>query len=288
MKYMIGNNITTVCCYLFIAIQAASCSAAKKSETTPSKIEIGIGLYTFKNHSFAKALSLASDSAKVRYIEGFTYYKLGADFDNQYFGKLQDEKHIATIIESLKKNNLQMISMFLGGSTKEEWIRSFNLARGLGLQYIVSEPAKRDWDYLDSMAAVYNVKIAIHQHAKSHNSPYWHPDSVLVALEGHPNFRVCADLGHWARSGLDVVECLKKLEGYIVELHLKDVSALGEANAEDVNPGKGIIDWPGVLKELKRQRFRGIAYIECEHNFDNNINDVRETIQFISNLWDEK
>jgi sugar phosphate isomerase/epimerase len=34
----------------------------------------------------------------------------------------------------------------------------------------------------------------------------------------------CCDTGHWVRSGLHPVECLKKLEGRILGFHLKDVA----------------------------------------------------------------
>ena len=49
------------------------------------------------------------------------------------------------------------------------------------------------------------------------------PDSVLAAIKGHPNIGSCADVGHWSRNGLNPVECLKKLEGHVFGVHLKDI-----------------------------------------------------------------
>ncbi len=136
---------------------------------------------------------------------------------------------------------------------------------------------------IDSLAGLYKMKIAIHEHAKG-ISAYWHPDSVLAAIKGHANIGACADLGHWARSGLNPVECLKLLDGHIIGLHLKDVAEMNNAKAQDVDPGTGVIDFTGVIKELKRQNFKGYIQVECEHNMENNLADVKDAIRYINEL----
>ena len=35
----------------------------------------------------------------------------------------------------------------------------------------------------------------------------------------------CADIGHWVRSGLQPVECVKILKGRIMSSHMKDLHA---------------------------------------------------------------
>jgi len=52
---------------------------------------------------------------------------------------------------------------------------------------------------IDSLAGAYGIRVAIHGHWKG-VSAYWHPDSTLKALEGHPDFGVCADLGHFPKA----------------------------------------------------------------------------------------
>ena len=80
--------------------------------------------------------------------------------------------------------------------------------------------------------------MAIHEHPKGH-SIYWDPDSVLAAIKGRsPLMGACTDVGHWMSSGLDPVECLKKLDGHIICLHFKDLNEM--ARAHDVPWGTGI------------------------------------------------
>ena len=104
--------------------------------------------------------------------------------------------------------------------------------------------------------------------------------SVLEASNGHPNIGAVADIGHWARNGLDPVECLKKLEGRVYGLHLKDVVKFNQVDAADTVVGKGVIKLGEVLQELKRQNFSGMLSIEHESNWEHNLPDVIEIVKY--------
>lgn len=241
---------------------------------------MGVALYSFHRHPFRTALSMA-DSADVKYVEGFSFYKLGPAFNNIEMGDL-DKAGARTMKEMLTRKRLKMTSMYIGGAKDlQGWKRYFELASELKLEYIVCEPEKFHWDLLDSLAGIYGIKVAIHEHARG-LSNYWHPDSVLAAIKGRKNIAACADLGHWVRSGLDPMMCLKKLEGHIAGLHLKDVSESGNIKARDVTPGEGAIDFRAVAKELQRQKFSGYIQVECEHNMDNNVADVKDAIRYFN------
>ena len=239
--------------------------------------KMGVALYSFNHHSFKKSLDMA-DSCGVKYVEGFSFHKLGEGFGDITMDGL-DKKSIAIMKTMLREKHLMMASMYAGGADNlEGWKKYFELAHELNLQYLVCEPGKKQWDMIDSLAGVYHIKIAVHDHVKP--SPYWHPDSVLAIVKGHPNIGACADIGHWTNSGLDAVQCLKILEGHIIGLHLKDV----DRAHHDVIPGNGIIDFAGIVKELKRQHFKGYIEVECEHNMDNNVTDVKAAVDYVNQI----
>ena len=92
---------------------------------------------------------------------------------------------------------------------------------------LVAEPPTNALDIVEKLCIEYNIKVAIHDHPKGH-SIYWNPEAVLAAIKGRtPLMGACADVGHWVRSGLDPVECLKKLDGHIIALHFKDLNKYG-------------------------------------------------------------
>ncbi|MDB5012154.1 MAG: sugar phosphate isomerase/epimerase, partial [Daejeonella sp.] len=244
----------------------------------PGKVKwkLGVALYSFNKHGLDKALTMA-ESSGVKYVEGFSFYNLGPDFKNKSMGDL-DPEGMALMQRMLKEKGLTMSSMYVGDANNEqEWKKYFETARKLGLKYLVCEPRKDLLDMIDSLAGVYKIKIAIHQHVKG-GSIYWHPDSVLAATKGHKNIGACADLGHWVRSGLDPVKCLETLAGHVIVIHLKDVDKSGN----DVDLGTGAIDFSRVVRELRRQKFSGIIDIECEHNMDDNLQDVKEAIDYFN------
>lgn len=242
---------------------------------------MGIALYSFNLFPFSVSLHKA-DSAGVKFVEGFSFHALKGEFKDTTMADLSTHG-IMKMKRMLDEKGIQMRSMYVaGGKDAEEWKRYFEMAKTLSMEFLVCEPKKEHWDLLDSLGEIYKVKIAIHEHAKG-SSAYWHPDSVLAAIKGHKNIGACADLGHWTRSGLDAVECLNQLKGHILGVHLKDVSK-AEIEGEDVIVGKGVIDFAGVVNELKAQNFKGMVYVECEHKMDNNVPDVIESIQYFNKV----
>jgi sugar phosphate isomerase/epimerase len=253
-----------------------------ESDSQKAEWKTGVALYSFNRFSFVDALAKA-DSAGAKYVEGFSFHKLGKEFNDSSMAAISDAE-IDRMKQMLEKKSIEMQSMYVGGAKDAEgWKYYFEMAKKLGMHYLVCEPEKEQWDMLDSLAGLYQIKIAIHEHAKG-KSIYWHPDSVLAAIKGLSNFGACADLGHWVRSGLNPVDCLKKLEGHVIGVHIKDLDESNNINANDVTVGKGVIDFPAIITELKRQQFKGNAYVECEHDWENNLPDVTEAMKYFDSL----
>lgn len=268
----------------FLAVSLIGCGeSSRKVEDQNADWNMGVALYSFNRFSFADAIDKA-DSARVNYVEGFSFHNLGKEFNDKSMSSMNDAD-IQNMKQMLSNKKIKMQSMYVSGAKNEaDWKYYFELAKEMEMQHLVCEPEKESWDMLDSLAGLYKIKIAIHEHAKG-KSIYWHPDSVLAALKNHPNFGVCADLGHWERSGLNPTECLKKLDGHILGVHLKDIHESNNTEAKDVIVGKGVINFPSVVDELKRQHFKGVVHVECEHKMENNLAEVIEGIKYFEGLY---
>lgn len=152
----------------------------------------------------------------------------------------------------------------------------FEFAKEMGIPTIVSEPKEDQFDLIDQLCREYEIKVAIHNHPKP--SRYWHPDTVLEMCKGRSQWiGACTDVGHWVRSGLDPVECLKKLEGRIHDVHMKEIDS-----GHDVVWGAGQGRVKGILEELHRQEYQGSFSIEYEYNWDNNVPEIRQSIDFFN------
>ena len=279
-----------VSCVCIIALIKCNSSTSNNNSTTDSTTagttetsditanwKLGVQMWTFKEFTFADALDKV-DSAGVKYIEAFWGQPLGAGMKDSFGIRMSDESK-GKLKQLLQQKGISIVAMgVIVPKTLDEWKQAFDLAKEFGLSYVTAEPLKNQWDMVDSMAGAYGIKVAIHDHPKP--NVYWSPDSVLAATVGHPNIGSCADVGHWARNGINPVDALKKLEGHVFGVHLKDIKKFDDTKAEDTIVGKGVIDFPPIFQELKRQHFSGMLSIEHESNWYHSVPDIIETVKF--------
>ncbi len=149
----------------------------------------------------------------------------------------------------------------------------------MGIHTVTCEPYLEHLDYVEQLALKYNIQVALHNHPDP--SVYADPRVVAQALEGRdPIMGVCADIGHWKRSGFDPLETLKMFEGRLKVVHLKDLSA----ELDDTTWGTGILPVKEVISELKRQRFDGLISIEYENFTASQLDDIEKSLTFYYKL----
>jgi sugar phosphate isomerase/epimerase len=257
--------------------KAADTAVAAKAPDVTLNWKIGVQMWTFRMFTFEEGIKKV-DSAGVKSIEAFFGQTLFAGSKDQ-FGTGMSADDRAKVKQLLASKGIQIVAMgVISPNNRAEWVKAFDLAKEFGLSYITAEPSKKQWDMVDSLAGQYGIKVAIHDHPKP--NAYWSPDSVLAAVKGHPNIGSCADVGHWSRNGLNPVDCLKKLEGHVFGVHLKDIVKFDKPDAGDTVVTKGVIDFPPIFAELKRQGFSGMMSIEQESNWYHSLPDVMNTVKY--------
>ena len=159
----------------------------------------------------------------------------------------------------------------------------FEFAKTLGLYAITTESVDA-LDTIEKLVKEYDIKVGFHDHPKQANNPnyrMWDPNYVLSVIKDRDaRIGSCADTGHWVRSGLNPVECLRILKGRIISSHLKDLNEMGPG-AHDVPYGAGVSDVPALLTELKAQGFAGNISIEYEYHWENSTPEVGQCIGFV-------
>ncbi len=267
--------------------------------------QIGAQAYTFKELSFADALNRI-DSCGIRYVEAFPGQTIGGGLP----GKMDyhmDEATRAKVLALVKQKKMTVVSYGVVRAENEaDWRQLFAFAKGMGLKQFATEPDPKFMPLISQLADQHDIRVALHNHPRP--SRYWHPDTVLKYTKGlSKRIGACADIGHWVRSGLDPVACLKQLQGRVFELHFKDLhetpsaeylaaqtaprpaaegvgSAVSRAanrvaGPHDVPWGTGVSNIDGVLAELKRQGFKGPLFAEYEHNWGKNAPEVAQSVQ---------
>jgi sugar phosphate isomerase/epimerase len=161
----------------------------------------------------------------------------------------------------------------------------FEFAKKFGIDTLVAEPEPAALDTVEKLCKEYHIRVALHNHPKG-QSIYWSPDSVLAAIKGRtPLMGACADIGHWMRSGLDPLECLKQLDGHIICLHFKDLNETG-MKAHDVPWGTGAGQTRALMAELQRQGFQGAFCVEYEYHWENSQPEIAQSVKFFNATCD--
>lgn len=269
---------TTVIFMLVVLLQLG-CKAQTKKNNHPEATlgwELGAQAYTFNRFTFTEALDKI-DSCGLRYVEAFPQQVIGGGISEKMDYKMSKSSK-AYLKKTLKSKGIRLVSYgVIKTKDSSDWKKIFAFAKSLGVETITCEPEAKDLELISQLCDKYKMNAAIHNHPNP--SFYWNPQTVLASIKGKSKrMGACADIGHWVRSGIDPVQALKQLEGYILQLHFKDLNEFGNKKAHDVHWGTGFSNVKGVIQELKRQNFKGMISAEYEYNWENNVPDVKTSV----------
>jgi len=245
---------------------------------------LGCQAWTFKKFSLLEAIWQTSE-AGVKVIELYPGQRFSAAKPDIKFDHQVGKDIIAAVDTELKKSGVRAVNY---GVVKipedEDGAREiFEFAKELRLYAITTESIEAI-DVIEKLAKEYDLRVGFHNHPRLPLNPFyknWDPNHVLSVVQDRDRrLGAAADTGHWLRSGLDPLNCLKILDGRIVSVHLKDLNRKSLV-AQDVPFGTGIAGIAAILSELKRQRFEGNVSIEYERHWKNNLDEVARCVRFV-------
>ena len=287
---------------LTAAVLLGTCVVAQDAAKTPSAAEklgwqMAIHAYTFRKVSVFECIDKTA-ALGLKYMSLSGSVNLGGT--NTVTTVQITDQDTAAIQKAVAAKGIKLVNIGVVKLPPDEAEsrKVFEFAKKMGIDTLVAEPEPAALDTVEKLCKEYNIKVAIHNHPKP--SQYWNPDTVLDAVKGRtPLMGSCADTGHWLRSGLDPVECLKKLDGRVICLHFKDLvieepktqntaPAAGKKKKSaasamhDVPWGTGVGDVKAQMAELKRQHFHGAFCVEYEYNWDNSMPEIAECVKFFN------
>lgn len=269
-----------------VALTAASAVAEKiPDEYKTGGFAIGCQAYTFNRFSVFEAIEKTAQ-AGGKVIEFFPGQKLSAEEPNVKWDHNAADDVVEKVKAQLTKYHLKAVNYGVVGIPKDEAQarKIFEFAKKLGLYGVTTESVDAI-DTIEKLVKEYDIRVGFHDHPKRANDPgykMWDPNYILsVVKDRDRRIGSCADTGHWVRSGLKPVDCLRILKGRIISSHLKDLNEFGKLEAHDLPYGTGVSDVPAILEELKRQKFEGNISIEYEYAWDHSVPEVAQCIGFV-------
>ncbi len=274
---------------LLTMIPAASALLAMRSQGAPipqpaltaAGFAISVQCWSFNRFTLFEAIKKAA-AAGAGGVEVFPGQKLGGDHGDLKFGPDLPDDKIQAVLDHLKANNLVACNFGVTGISKneDEARKVFELAKKMSLYGVTTESIEAI-DTLEKLAEEYDIKVCFHNHPKKPMYKMWDPDFVFNAVKDrHENVGFCADIGHWATSGLDPLEVIKKIAPRVHAFHMKDRESI-EKWSHDRPFGTGIIDNVAILDEVRKHGFAGNVSIEYEHNWETNLPEVAQCAGYL-------
>jgi sugar phosphate isomerase/epimerase len=261
---------------------------------------VGCQAWTFNKFTVFEAIDKTAE-AGGKVIEFFPGQKLSPEEKDVQFshepikgetrnkGEKLDEAATKAVWDKVKaklaEKHITPVAYGVVGIPKDEAgaKKIFEFAKYFGIKVINTESVDAI-DTFEPLVKQYDIKVGFHDHPKRPDHPeykMWDPEYILsVVKDRDPRIGSCADTGHWVRSGLAPVDCIKILKGHIVSSHLKDLDKK-LPSGHDMPWGQGVSDVPAILAEYKAQGFEGPISVEYEYNWDNNVVDAKACLDYI-------
>jgi len=278
---------------LFLAALMAAVTVAPLTALAETKIPeecksggffVGCQAWTWNNFTVFEAIEKTAQ-AGGKVIEFFPGQKLSKEEPTVSWDHNASTDTIAKVKAQLAKFNITAVNYGVVGIPNDAAgaRKLFEWAKTMGLRAITTESVE-SIDTFEPLVKEFDIMVAFHDHPKQANNPnykMWDPNYILsVVKDRDRRIGSCADTGHWVRSGLKPVDCLKILKGHIISSHLKDLNEM-TPGAHDVPFGFGVSDVAGILDELKSQGFTGNISIEYEFEMDRSMPAVAQCIGFV-------
>ena len=235
-------------------------SNKKQSNDEALPLHLGLASYTFRNFNraqligFMKQLNVLALNAKD--------VKDHLPMDPSEEAKALDDYHAAGI-------QLHAAGAIYFPKDEDADIRSkFEYCKRAGISVIVAgDPTLATLPRIEKFVKEYDIRFAIHNHGPE--DKLWHsPLDVLKAVQSmDPRMGCCIDVGHTARTGIDVVEAIKQVGPRLFNLHMKDLADF-QSKESQVAVGDGKMPVRQIFASLIAMKYKGFLDLEYEVHGD--------------------
>jgi inosose dehydratase len=255
---------------------ASLLSRAAPASPRPRRLKVGLASYSLRKFTLDQAIDMCR-AMDIRYITL-------KDVHLPMTAPPEELKAARAKIEAAG------ITLMGGGviymKNDEAAVRkAFEYARNAGFPLIVGAPDPDAVPLVERMVREYGMPLAIHNHGpedKAYPAPL---DALKLVKDRDRRLGLCMDVGHTLRAGADPVRTVADCGDRLMDLHVKDLRSATDRDSQ-VEVGKGIIDFPGLIRALHQRGFAGHVALEYEVNADHPESGIRESMAYLRGVVD--
>lgn len=244
----------------------ANTAMAATKETTDSNLQLGLAGFTFAKFDVEKSIAMMNRvNIKSLSLKDF------------HLPLNSTPEKIQSVLAQFTAGGISIYAVgVIYMKTKEAVDEAFEYAKKVGVSLIVGVPNPELLDYTEEKVKSTNIRIAIHNHGPE-DKLYPSPKNVYDLIKNRDErVGLCIDIGHSTRAGQDPAKAVLEYNKRVFDLHIKDVSAaIKEGKAMEV--GRGIIDFPALVRALNKIKFKGMCSFEFEKDMSDPLPGLAES-----------
>ena len=176
------------------------------------------------------------------------------------------------------------IDLYGGGviymRSKEEVDHAFTYAKTAGMKVIVGVPEHELLELCNTKVKETGINLAIHNHGPG-DDKYPSPESAYRRVENmDPGMGLCVDIGHIVRIGLDPIKETSRFMDRVLDIHIKDEDK-AEEDGKTIEIGHGVIDIPGFLGMLHKEKYNKMVSFEFEKDGKDPLPGLAESVGYV-------
>lgn len=162
---------------------------------------------------------------------------------------------------------------------------AFEYARNCGFPLIVIAPRPENLARIETFVKRYDIQVAIHNHGPEDKYFPGPRDIVPLIRDMDPRVGVCVDVGHTARTGVDVVQAIADAGERVLDLHMKDLRDLGSRDSQCI-VGEGRMPVAGIFEQLAKMGYTGCVNLEYEIDADDPLPGMVRSFAYMRGVED--
>jgi len=256
------------------AARAALTTAPEPSRSkAPISFQLGLASYTLRNFDLDRTLAMTKRVG----LERICLKSMHLPLDST-------PEAITAATEKVKAAGLVLygggvISM----KNEREVEQALAYAKAVGMQTITAAPVPDVLQALDQHVKKHDITVAIHNHGPG-DRYFPTPQSVYDAVKSLDHrIGLCIDIGHTVRVGADLLGSVRSCGDRLFDLHIKDVTA-ATPQGKGTPVGRGIIDFPALVRALIEVKFKGVAAFEYEEQPDDPLPGLAESVGYLKGV----
>lgn len=255
-----------------LTLPSGPVAAARSPSMIQSRIRLGVASYSMREFSRQYVIQAVRDL-------GTPYVNIKS-FHQPYESSPEE---LAAGRHAFESAGLQIV----GGGTitlqqdDDDDIRSyFEYARLSGMPLMVIAPTAQTLPRIERFVKEYGIKVAVHVHGPT-DKYFPGPQDVLpVISDMDPRVGICVDVGHTARTGVDLVEVLDMCGDRVLDMHMKDLRDLDSVDSQCI-VGEGKIPVPAIFRQLEEMNYAGYVNLEYEIDADDPLPGMKQSFAYM-------